>query len=76
MKRKENDKKDTERKKAQPNYKNMFMHLMDETPDIIKKITEEEKNQNEIKLEKRRRKNKISRGKKNHRKSKKNGRNI
>ena len=48
MKRQENDKKDTERKKAQPNYKNIFMHLMDETPDIIEKITEEAKNENEI----------------------------
>ena len=52
MKRKENNKKDAERKKAHPTYKNMFMHLMDETPDIIEKITEEEKIENEIKREK------------------------
>ena len=55
QKRQENDKKDAERKKAHPNYKNIYMHLMDETQDIIEKITEEEKNENEIK---RRRKNK------------------
>ena len=52
MKRKENNKKDGERKKAHPTYKNMFMHLMDETPEIIEKITEEEKIKNEIKRKK------------------------
>ena len=49
IKRKENDKKDAERKKAHPTYKNMYMHLTDETPDIIEKITEEEKAENKIK---------------------------
>ena len=29
------------------------MHLMDKTPDIIENITEEEKNENEIKRKKR-----------------------
>ena len=48
-KRKENDKKDAERKKAHPKYKNMYMHLMDETPDIIEKISEEKKAENKIK---------------------------
>ena len=43
MKRQENDKKDAERKKAHPNYRNIYMHLMDETPDIVEKITEKKK---------------------------------
>ena len=37
-KRQENDKKDTERKKAHPKYKNIYLHLMDETPGIIEKL--------------------------------------
>ena len=40
-KRKEDDKKYTERKEAQPTYKNMYMHLMDETPKIVEIITEQ-----------------------------------
>ena len=40
-KRKEDDRKYTERKKAHPKYKNMYMHLMDETPKIVEKITEQ-----------------------------------
>ena len=59
MKRQENDKKDAERKKAHPNYKNIYMHLMDETPDIIEKITETAKSRG--------RENKKGRGKENSR---------
>ena len=40
-KRKEDDRKYTEIKKAQPTYKNIYMHLMDETPKIVEKITEQ-----------------------------------
>ena len=41
--RQENDKKDRERKKANPNYKNMYNHLMVETPAKIEEITEKDK---------------------------------
>ena len=52
--RQENDKKDRERKKANPNYKNMYNILMEETPAKIEKITKAEKQNN---LEKEKRKN-------------------
>ena len=60
MKRQENDKKDAERKKAHPNYKNIYMHLMDETPDIIKKITDEAKKENEIKIKRKEERKKVA----------------
>ena len=37
--RKENDRKDAEKKRAHPKYVNIYMHLMDETPDMVEKIT-------------------------------------
>ena len=40
-KRREDDRKYTERKNAHPEYKNMYIHLMDETPNIVDKITEQ-----------------------------------
>ena len=51
-KRKENDKKDAERKKEHPKYTNVYMYLMDETPDIIEKITEQKKAKVPIKRKK------------------------
>ena len=51
-KRKENDKKDAERKKEHPKYTNVYMYLMDETPDIIEKITEQKKAEGPIKKKK------------------------
>ena len=41
--RKEDDKKYTARKQAQPTYTNIYMHLMDETPKIEEKLTEQRK---------------------------------
>ena len=52
-KRKEDDRKDAEKKKAHPKFKNMFMHLMDETPDIVEKITEKQIVEETIKKQKR-----------------------
>ena len=39
--------------KAHPKFKNMFMHLMDETPDIVEKITEKQIVEETIKKQKR-----------------------
>ena len=60
MKRQENDKKDAERKKADPNHKNINMHLMDKTPDIIGKITDEAKKENEIKIKRKEERKKVA----------------
>ena len=51
-KRKENDKKDEDRNKEHPKYTNVYMHLMDQTPDIIEKITEQQKAEDAIKKKK------------------------
>ena len=40
-KRKEDGKNYIERKQAQPTYQNIYMHLMDETPKIVEKLTEQ-----------------------------------
>ena len=60
QKRQDNDKKDAERKKAHPNYKNIYMHLIDETPDIIEKITEEAKKEDEIKIKRKEERKKVA----------------
>ena len=76
MKRQENDKKDAERKKAHPNYKNIYMHLMDETPDIVEKITEKNKKENEIKIKRKEERKKVADEKKSYRKHQKKWKNY
>ena len=51
-KRKENDRRDEEKKRAHPEYVNVYMHLMDETPDIVEKITAKQKVEETIKKKK------------------------
>ena len=62
-KRKENDTKDAERKKENPKYTNVYMYLMDETPDIIEKITEQKKAKVPIKRKKKEERIKKAEGK-------------
>ena len=52
-KRKENDRKDAEKKRSQPKFVNIYMHLMDETPDMVEKITEKQIVEESIKKKKR-----------------------
>ena len=54
----------TKRRKAHPKYTNMFMHLMDETPAIIEKITETDKIDNELKQKKKEERKKVTENKK------------
>ena len=51
-KRKENDRKDEEKKRAHLRYTNVYMHLMDETPDIVEKLTSKQKVVDTIKKKK------------------------
>ena len=62
--RQENDKKDAERRKAHPKYTNVYMHLMDETPAMIEKITETDKIDNEMKQMKKEERKKVTADKK------------
>ena len=49
---KEDDKKYKERKEAQPTYKNIYLHLMEETPKIVETITKKKILEETIKKQK------------------------